>query len=312
NFVDAVNQMGYFSSAHHFAKLGIFYQDCTPSVQQSLLAALAAVGVSGSRVVSYDLGCSDLASPAAIEQAVLQFKTDGVTTATISDDLADGQNISDIASSQGFHPQWLLPDEGDIAVEGSANEKPNASEFAGAVAITSNQYGAVPANLPLTPGSQACNQIMTSHGLPGVYQSPDAFAGSACSLVWMLVAALQGEEKAAILAQPADFLTSPSIQALAQGQYRRKSRDDIHNSGYVVHSLEAALWCFWQSHSFGEAVQLAVSLGGDADTIAAICGQLAGAFYGASGIPGAWLAGLARQELISELAVALFQASQTT
>ncbi|MEN9253200.1 MAG: ADP-ribosylglycohydrolase family protein [Thermostichales cyanobacterium BF4_bins_65] len=135
----------------------------------------------------------------------------------------------------------------------------------------------------------------------------------ACRLLAaMLVAALQGEEKAAILAQPADFLTSPSIQALAQGQYRRKSRDDIHNSGYVVHSLEAALWCFWQSHSFGEAVQLAVSLGGDADTIAAICGQLAGAFYGASGIPGAWLAGLARQELISELAVALFQASQTT
>jgi hypothetical protein len=191
NFVKGANQLGYFSAAHHFAKVGIFYEDCTPEIQQALVSDLAAVGLSGSKVDSYDLGCSSaFAPPNAIEQAVLKFKTEGVTTAIISDDIADGQNISNISNSQNFRPQWILPDYGEVAVQNSANEHPNASEFNGALAVTANQYGAIGSNLPLTPGSQKCNQIMISHGLPGVYQSPDAFGGAVCSEVWMFVTAL--------------------------------------------------------------------------------------------------------------------------
>lgn len=192
NFVQAVDRMGYFGAGHGFAKLGVFYESCNPEIHQALMADLAAVGVSGSKVSTYNLGCSGaFAPPNVIAQAVLQFKAAGVTTATIDDDIADAQTISDTASAQGWHPAWILPDYGEVAVTGSASEHPNASEFNGAVAITSSQYGAIGSNLPETPGTQQCDQIMKSHGLPTVYQSGDQFAGSACSQVWMLVAGLE-------------------------------------------------------------------------------------------------------------------------
>jgi hypothetical protein len=193
NFVGAVNQMGYFTSAKHFAKLGIFYRDCIPSVNQALLADLAAVGVSGSKVDRFDLGCdSEFASPLAIQQGIVQFKTDGVTTLTVDNDLEDIQNLSNTAANQGFKPAggWILADDGVAAITASASFHPNASEFNGAVAITPLQYGANTSNLPETAGTQACDKVMTSHHLPAVYQSADQFAGSTCSLIWMLVAAM--------------------------------------------------------------------------------------------------------------------------
>ncbi len=63
----------------------------------------------------------------------------------------------------------------------------------------------------------------------------------------------------------------------------------IRGSGYVVHSLEAALWCFLVTNSFEEAILKAVNLGDDADTTGAVCGQVAGPFYGESGIPDKWV-----------------------
>ena len=60
-------------------------------------------------------------------------------------------------------------------------------------------------------------------------------------------------------------------------------------SGYVVDSLKCSLRCFMESGSFEESILLAANLGGDSDTIAAICGQLAGAYYGMSGIPSGWM-----------------------
>jgi ADP-ribosyl-[dinitrogen reductase] hydrolase len=74
-----------------------------------------------------------------------------------------------------------------------------------------------------------------------------------------------------------------------RGQWREKARTAIHSTGYVVHSLEAALWCVDRTTDYGEAVLMAANLGDDADTTAAITGQLAGALYGASGIPEIWV-----------------------
>src|SRR5262249_15626166 len=70
---------------------------------------------------------------------------------------------------------------------------------------------------------------------------------------------------------------------------REKTRTEIHSTGYVAHSLEAALWCVDRSVDYRNAVLMAANLGEDADTTAAITGQLAGALYGASGIPDNWV-----------------------
>jgi len=101
-----------------------------------------------------------------------------------------------------------------------------------------------------------------------------------------------------------------SIQNIAKGSYHSKEEIEIRGSGYVVRSLEAALWCFYHSNSFEEGALKAANLGDDADTTAAVYGQIAGAFYGAKGIPKHWLKILAWRERITRIADKLHSATE--
>ena len=92
-----------------------------------------------------------------------------------------------------------------------------------------------------------------------------------------------------------------------EGSWRHKPDDKIVGSGYVVAALEAAIWCFANTQSYQEAILRAANLGDDADTTAAICGQLAGAHYGASGIPEDWRARLFMGDAIETLATQLWE-----
>ncbi len=128
----------------------------------------------------------------------------------------------------------------------------------------------------------------------------------ACRLLGLLLhRALSGLPKEDILA-PVPTLPGgplePKILETANGAYLQKSEQEIRGSGYVVQSLEAALWCFQRTSTFEDAILTAANLGDDADTTAAVCGQIAGAFYGIQGIPERWLRILARRELIEDLA----------
>jgi ADP-ribosyl-[dinitrogen reductase] hydrolase len=127
----------------------------------------------------------------------------------------------------------------------------------------------------------------------------------------MLVRALQGADKLQVLSADADsFVGAGSVTAIARGQYRAKPQAEISGSGYVIDSLEAALWSFATTVSFRDAVLTAVNLGDDADTTAAICGQLAGAFYGMAGVPSAWVSRLTQAKEIMTLADALTAGGQ--
>jgi ADP-ribosyl-[dinitrogen reductase] hydrolase len=99
-----------------------------------------------------------------------------------------------------------------------------------------------------------------------------------------------------------DHRLATEIDAVAVGSFRRLKPPDIKGDGYVVKSLEAALWAFHNSNSFREGCLLAVNLGDDADTTGAIYGQLAGAFYGEDEIPEHWRKKLAGFELIKSFA----------
>jgi ADP-ribosyl-[dinitrogen reductase] hydrolase len=125
-------------------------------------------------------------------------------------------------------------------------------------------------------------------------------------LAHILFRALSGFSKTQTLfgSDPSQF-THPEVQWIAQGNYRGKSRAQIHGTGYVVQSLAAALWSFATTDNFRDAVLTAANLGDDADTTAAITGQVAGAFYGKSAIPKDWLSKLAKRELIENLADSL-------
>lgn len=75
----------------------------------------------------------------------------------------------------------------------------------------------------------------------------------------------------------------------------------ISSSGYIVHTLEAAIWCILTTNSYSECVLKAVNLGSDTDTVAAVAGGLAGALYGYSGIPEKWIATLKKQSFIDDI-----------
>jgi ADP-ribosylglycohydrolase len=94
----------------------------------------------------------------------------------------------------------------------------------------------------------------------------------------------------------------PAIAEVAGGSYLEREPPQIKGTGYVVRSLEAALWAFAKANDFAEAVRRAVALGDDADTTGAVVGQLAGALYGYAGIPERWRKVIARESEIVGLA----------
>src|SRR5262245_25942430 len=142
----------------------------------------------------------------------------------------------------------------------------------------------------------AANSARTTHGATECIDACRLFARIVCH-------ALLGRPKDEVLLGDAhSFAAGERVTAIACGSYRNKEAADIHGSGYVVHSLEAALWVFDRTHTFADAILMAANLGEDADTTAAVCGQLAGAYYGESAIPSHWLGRLAFRSEITKLA----------
>ena len=137
-------------------------------------------------------------------------------------------------------------------------------------------------------------QSATTHGA--------AEAVEACAAYADLVAeAIQGSSKAQVLT-PREGWSPEKVARAMRMETLGWERHKVRGSGYVIHSLEAALWAVGNAQDFREAVLLAANLGEDADTTAAIAGQLAGALWGASGIPEDWLGHLAWRDRITDLA----------
>ncbi len=145
----------------------------------------------------------------------------------------------------------------------------------------------------------------TTHGAAEAVDACRLFAA-------ILLRALAGDPKGVVLdaetPERFDPPLAPKIASIAAGGWRTKGEADIKGSGYVVDALEAALWCFANTESFADAILRAANLGDDADTTAAITGQLAGAFYGEQAIPAQWRAKLTRGDQIARLGEALGRA----
>lgn len=149
----------------------------------------------------------------------------------------------------------------------------------------------------------AARSSRTTHGAVEAVDACRYFAG-------LIVGALQGRPRDEILSPnfcPVPELweaapLAPAIAQIAGGSFKVKDPPEIKGTGYVVKSLEAALWAFCRSENFRQGALMAVNLGDDADTTGAVYGQLAGAYYGEAGIPEAWLSRLALRETITELA----------
>ncbi len=149
----------------------------------------------------------------------------------------------------------------------------------------------------------AAESSRTTHGAIEAVDACRYFAA-------LILGALSGAGKEELLSDQTDRWTdeplAPKIAAIAAGSFKHRQPPQIRGTGYVVDSLEAALWAFYHAADFREGALLAVNLGDDADTTGAVYGQLAGAFYGEGHIPAAWRDTIAQRELILELADKLY------
>ena len=149
----------------------------------------------------------------------------------------------------------------------------------------------------------AADSSRTTHAAPA--------AVDACRyLAAIIVGAIHGAPKEVLVSRryaPVNGIWDesplvPLIDDIACGSFREKDPPAIRGTGYVVRSLEAALWAFDRSASFREGALLAVNLGDDADTTGAVYGQIAGAYYGVDAIPPEWRARLARRDMLERFA----------
>lgn len=133
---------------------------------------------------------------------------------------------------------------------------------------------------------------------------------SACAYMGLVLAGLMhGLPREEVLSPAwppvAELLASNSLHEevaeIARGSFLHRQPPVIRGSGYVVRSLEAALWAFHTAGDFRTAVLAAVNLGDDADTTGAVCGQLAGAYWGESNIPDQWRSRLAKPYVFDQL-----------
>jgi ADP-ribosylglycohydrolase len=151
----------------------------------------------------------------------------------------------------------------------------------------------------------------TTHQAPQALDACRYFGG-------LILGALQGLPKETLLAPgfspvAGAFEEAPlgaEVGAIAQGSFKHKQPPAIRGGGYVVDSLEAALWAFYHTETYEAGCLMAANLGNDADTTAAVYGQLAGAYYGLSGIPARWHERLALRDTLTAFADSLYDLAE--
>jgi ADP-ribosylglycohydrolase len=148
----------------------------------------------------------------------------------------------------------------------------------------------------------------TTHGAPACVDACRYFGG-------LIVGALRSTAKADLLSDgycpvPGYWKKHPlvpEVAAVAAGSFKKKNPPEIRGTGYVVDSLEAALWALHRTENFRDGLLIVVNLGDDADTTGAIYGQLAAAFYGEKEIPQRWRSKVAHRKLIESMADGLYR-----
>ena len=135
----------------------------------------------------------------------------------------------------------------------------------------------------------------------------------------LIVGALKGVKREALLTgryEPAAGMWSRNpltseVDSVAGGSFKRSEPPVIKAQGTAVKTLEAALWAFSKSRSFEEGCLLAVNLGDDSDTVGAVYGQFAGAYYGVDSIPSIWRNELSKVDVLENMAYKLFAAPKS-
>jgi hypothetical protein len=191
NMVLALGQRGWFGAGNGFKKLGLLYRSCNAQLPGELMAWTAQAGVPASAIVKHDAGCpAATAPPSDLQQAVLDFKTAGVTHVVMAEDDIDFANFTLLAERQGFRPKYAVP-----AVQIGqtyATQHPDYDNIVDTISISQLRQGEerTPGMAP-TGATAFCDSILVAHKRPPTYQAADALAGNFCDVFLMLKGAAE-------------------------------------------------------------------------------------------------------------------------
>ena len=248
------------------------------------------------------------------------YSDDGSLTLCLADSLCYGYNLHDIADT---FVQWKYKglwashgqafDVGGTTARAISQLNQGTSPLkSGQTSITSNGNGSLMRNLPIIyhiknmPVKERFEKVKEvssiTHAHPQSVISCQIYTEILNNILKgdniktsyeKMIPVVQDFHKGKERLQPFDRILKQDISQLPE--------DKISSRGYVISSLEAALWCNLNSNSFEEAALKAVNLGDDTDTVGAITGGIAGLYYGAENIPKEWIEQLARKQDIIEL-----------
>jgi hypothetical protein len=189
--VFALRDRGFFDPAKGFQKLGFVYRSCHREVIDNFEDNLRTAGISGDKLVTYDVGCpAAFANPGDIGQAVLKFRTAGVTHVTFASFVGDLPSFTTVAQQQGFHPKYGFGDDSVVSTSYSSF-RPNVENFDGALAVVPHRLGedTTQGSVP-TSGTNRCNAIYQPKGKQAVYKRRLGGGGRVCNNVGYFVAAV--------------------------------------------------------------------------------------------------------------------------
>ena len=201
NMVLALGERGWFGAGNGFQKLGLLYRSCNSALPGALFSWVAQAGVPSGSIVKHDVGCpAATAPPSDVQQAVLDFKTSGVTHVVMVEDDIDFANFSTLAERQGFRPKYALP--APMIGQTYATQHPDYANIADAIVISQFRYGEerTPGMAPSNAATGECDAALKAKGREPTWTTQSGIAGNDCVALAMLKAAA---EHAPVLARNA-------------------------------------------------------------------------------------------------------------
>jgi hypothetical protein len=192
NMVFALAERGWFGSGNGFRKLGLLYRSCNSSLPGALASWVAQAGVPSGSIVKYDVGCpAATAPPSSMQQAVLDFKTAGVTHVLTVEDEIDFPNFTTLAERQAFRPKYAVP-QTQIG-QTYAAQHPDYANIADSIAITQGRSGEerTPGMAPSGAATLECDAALKAKGRQPSWTNPSGIAGNNCVALAMLKAAAE-------------------------------------------------------------------------------------------------------------------------
>jgi hypothetical protein len=206
NGILGLKQLGYFKASRGFKKVGVLYHTCSTALQTAEGSALKVAAIPSRDIVNYNLGCpTGTDTPAALEQAVLNFKNAGVTDVLMLE-ITDGGVFTQIAQQQGFKPQYLFAEDDTATNVSTGAGAPNPANYNNAVDALGSAYGeqSTPDYKP-SGGTQKCNAIYKAAGDPSVYSQTTGYPGVICDYLWFAQALLSHATTFQATALPRDM-----------------------------------------------------------------------------------------------------------